>query len=34
MKMLRTAALTALLANHAIADEYIGNYSTNKNNPN
>ena len=31
---LTIAALTALLATPAGADEYLGNYSANKNNPN
>jgi hypothetical protein len=35
MKMLNTiAALTALLATTAVGDEYLGNYSANKNNTN
>ena len=35
MKMpLTIAALTALLAIPSVAQEYIGNYSANKNNPN
>ena len=33
-RFLMTAALTALFATHVGADDYIGNYSANKYNPN